>query len=92
MPGKKFKTPNSKAEVARERKETSKRESEERKKKEEEDRYWQDDDKQAAKKQDKKVKHQISYAPAPNCVRVHRLTEKRKDKSSWRRKLLPRNF
>ena len=55
MPPKKFREPNSKAVVARERKAAAKREEEERRKREEEDEYWRDDDKHVMRKQDRKV-------------------------------------
>ena len=59
MPGKKFRTPNTKAEAARERKDATKREAEERKRKEEEDEYWRDDDKHASRKQERKVNFKL---------------------------------
>lgn len=61
---KKFRSVNTKAEAARERKATAKEAAEEKKRKEEEDSYWRDDDKHVTRKQDRKV-----------CVLVYILTQ-----------------
>ncbi len=52
---KKFRSVNTKAEAARERKAAAKESAAEKKQREEEDLYWQDDDKHVARKQDRKV-------------------------------------
>ena len=52
---KKFKGENSKAVVARGRKQAAKLEADDRKRKTEEDTYWRDDDKHVARKQERIV-------------------------------------
>ena len=52
---KKFRSVNTKAEAARERKAASKHAIEEKKRQEEEDTYWRDDDKHVLRKLDRKV-------------------------------------
>ena len=54
---KKFKGENSKAVVARARKEVVRLEEKERKQKEVDDEYWRDDDKHSVNKQNRKVRH-----------------------------------
>jgi hypothetical protein len=58
---KKFKGENSKAAVARERKQTAKQEADERKRRAEEDAYWKDDDKHAQRKQDRRVTKRYTF-------------------------------
>lgn len=52
---KKFKGVNTKAEAARERKQTAKAAADEKKRQQEEDEYWRDDDKHVARKEQRKV-------------------------------------
>ena len=52
---KKFKGVNTKAEAARERKQTAKAATDEKKRQQEEDEYWRDDDKHVARKEQRKV-------------------------------------
>ena len=60
---KKFKGVNTKAEAARERKQTAKTAADEKKRQEEEDEYWRDDDKHVARKEQRKVATiQLNYS------------------------------
>ena len=56
---KKFKGENSKAAVAKERKQAAKQEVEERKKKADEEAYWKDDDKHSQRKLDRRVGYNL---------------------------------
>ncbi len=101
---KKFKGENSKAAVAKERKQAAKQEADERKRRAEEDAYWKDDDKHAQRKQDRRVlrkmihlypfgsfMHDVALWAAASYTHFcyHRLNVIRSDRNNWTRSRRP---